>query len=100
MAAEQAVLPFDESEAALQSVLTLDDSVIPEGSLALAGFSWDDLTGEVFEDGYVAFHDGTEYVIPVENLPRVNLNYVPDDVIVSIIKVAHDIKVGKKAEEQ
>jgi len=99
---EQAVLPFDESEPALQSVLTLDDDAILENSLAVAGFSWDGrvgLTGEVFKDGCVAFHDRTEYMIPSSELPRGELNFVGDEAILRIIRVAYDIKTGRRSAE-
>jgi hypothetical protein len=93
---EQATLPFP-SKPEIKSVLSLDGNAILEGSLAVEGFNWDGLTGEVFEDGGVCFHDGTEIDVSDRLHPR---QFITPTTAIEMIKIAHDIKVGRIAAEE
>ena len=93
MGLNQDTLPFVGAD--FTPILSLDDSAILENSMAIAGFNWGGLTGEVFEDGGVCFHDGDEIELDNTDWPYA----LSDGQIIDVIKKAHDIKVGKVAEE-
>lgn len=94
MNAIQETLPFENAD--FTSILKLDDSAILDGSLAIAGFDWDGLRGEVFEDGGIRYYDGDEF-----SLDNSSWSFYPTDKeIIAFIKRAHDVKVGKITEEQ
>lgn len=90
---DQPTLPFEGAD--FTPILRLDDSAILDGSLAIAGFDWGGLTGEVFPDGGVCFHDGDEIQLDNSEWPY----YLSDERILENIKKAHDIKVGKIPED-